>query len=355
MTIDHKFSAHERFLGSISNSNNSRSLSTTQKYQNSPKHFFCNTFSRLKESIGMPCCDEDYTGARFNDVIKNVRLECILNIIAVEWRNICSEKNNARLQADYAAKGEAWRQECIALQQELGALMNTLFTPGGATPADWDAVVAGKEFKLKAIFASSYPRWNWPRTVPYLNLIALAHHQFEESRIRLMNMKRYYDVALKISKRGAENLATKLSAEDMMEGIEGAVPMAVYAEEQSPATVEKQLYSTIITQLRGQRVLGRGWDANSFADTIIEQSRVDPTDEAKQRAIEIIEELAERWYDDKGHDCDSDDEWDMDEVVSPYGTCDSSAYDQFCMPRILEKVIDSHITSKDGLFFSRID
>ena len=90
-----------------------------------------------------------------------------------------------------------------------------------------------------------------------------------------MNMKRYYDVALKISKRGAENLATKLSAEDMMEGIEGAVPMAVYAEEQSPATVEKQLYSTIITQLRGQRVLGRGWDANSFVDTIIEQSRVE--------------------------------------------------------------------------------
>jgi hypothetical protein len=307
----------------------------------------------------MACRDEDITGAKINDVIQKERLEQVLRCIAIEWRYSCLEKENerfsqmdAQLQA-FVAKGKAWRQECIALQQELIALMETLFTPDGATPADWDAVAAGKEFKVNAIFASSYPRWNWPRTVPYLNLIALAYHHFEESSVRLTFMKRYHDVALEISKRGAENL------EDTTEVIGGAVPVArEYAEEQSAAAVEKQLYSPIVTRLRGQRVLGRDWDANSFADTVFEQIRVDLTDETKQRAIEIIEELAERRHDDNGHNGNSDDEWDLDEVVSPYGTCDSSAYDQFNMEpssdEVLEKVIDSHVTCKDGLFFSRI-
>lgn len=312
----------------------------------------------------MACRDEDFTGAKANDVRQKLRLERILGCIAMEWRYSCLKKNNERaLQMDaqlqaFAAKGKAWQQECIALQQELTALMDMLFTTGCVTPAHWDIVAAGKEFKVNAIFAPSYPRWNWPRTVPYLNLIALAYHQFEESRLRIMYMKRYHDVALEIPKRCAEK-----------EGTGGAVPADAipvtreHAEERSPAAVEKQLYSTIVTHLRGQRVLGRDWDANSFVDTIFEQIRVDPTDEAKQRAIEIIEELAERWHDGNGHNGDSDDEWDLDEVVSPYGTCDSSAYDRFNMDddrdtsygKVLEKVIDSHLTFKDGLFFSRID
>jgi hypothetical protein len=279
-------------------------------------------------------------------------LECI----ALEWRNTCLEKYerslqmNTQLQA-FAAKSEAWRQECIALQQDLIALMNTLFTPGGTTPADWDAVAAGKEFKVNAIFAPSYPRWNWPRTVPYLNLIALAHHHFEESTLRIMYLKRYQDVALQISKRGAENLAMERSAEDTTDGLERVV--FVVQEELSPAAVEKQLYSIILTRLRGQRVLGRDWDAYAFADTIFEHTRVDRIDKVKQRAVEIIQELAERWHDDNGHDGDSDDEWDLDEVANPCGTCDGSAYES-SSDKVLEMVIDSHVTCKDGLFFSRI-
>jgi hypothetical protein len=309
----------------------------------------------------MVCRDEDMTGAKRKDVILKARRERILGMVATAWRGFCEEKvtertqhMDAQLQA-FTAKVWAWRQECYALHQELGALIDTLFEPDGATPADWDAMVAGKEFKVNAIYASSNPRWNWPRTVPYLNFIAHAYYHFEESSVRYNYMKRYHDVALEISKRGAKNL------EDTTEGIggavpEGAVPVArVNAEELSPADVERQLYSAIVTRLRGQRVLSRCWDLNIFADTVFEQMRVDLTDENICRALEIIEELTERWHDDNGHNGDSDDEWDLDEVVSPYGTCDSSAYDQLYKGlytnKVLEKVIDSRVICKDNLFF----
>jgi hypothetical protein len=309
----------------------------------------------------MPCREEDISGAKAKDVIQKARRERILGMVATAWRCFCEEKVNERFeQMDaqlraFTAKVWAWRQECHALHQQLGALIETLFMPDGATPADWDAVVAGKEFKVNAIYASSNPRWNWPRTIPYLNFIALAYHHFEESSVRYTFMKRYHDVAIEISKRGAEIL------EETTEGIGGAVPEGavpvtrVYAEELSPAAVEKQLYSAIVTRLRGQRVLARDWDVHIFADTVFEQIRVDLTDETMQRAIEIMEELAERWHDGNGHNGDSDDEWDLDEVVSPYGTCDSSAYDQLYKElytnKVLEKVIDSRVICKDNLFF----
>ena len=316
----------------------------------------------------MACRDEDIgDGAKADEVAQKERLERLLEIVASAWRYYCLAKGNerenerfrrmdAQLQA-FAAKGKAWRQECHALYQKLIELLDTALTTGCVTPADWDIVTAGKEYKLKTLFETSHPRWNWPRQVPYLNLIAFHHHEFEESRLRLMFMKRYYGVTLEISKRGAVNL------EDSTEGIGGAISVAQeHTQEQNPAAVEKQLYSTIVSRLTGQRVLGRDWDANSFVDTIFEQIRVDPTDEAKQRAIEIVEELVERWHDDNGHNGDSDDEWDLDEVVSPYGSCDSSAYKRFCMGddpeashnKILGKVIDSYITSKNGFFYSRI-
>lgn len=163
----------------------------------------------------MSCRDEDTTGVNYNTVVRDRRL----TRIALEWRNRCTEKHNKWLD-EYnrrvrqinaenkvynarARKINAWKRECIVIRGELSKLLKAFDDEGGVTPEDWDAIAEGNERKVIALVSLHWPKWNWPRPVPYPNLIALVLYQVDERELTRCYKKRYHRIVRGIAKCGA--------------------------------------------------------------------------------------------------------------------------------------------------------
>jgi hypothetical protein len=57
--------------------------------------------------------------------------------------------------------------------------------PASVTAGDWDNIVREAEGMVVFIFGKRFSKENWPKGVPYLNMIALAKYTYERANKRI--------------------------------------------------------------------------------------------------------------------------------------------------------------------------
>lgn len=246
----------------------------------------------------MVCREEHVTytnTAGLSTILCDLRLERIARI----WQDQCTRKYNiwvdeynrrtdeaiAQTEADedFIEKFTAWWYECQKVSEQLHDLILMFENNEPVTPADWDAAIAGKERKAFAVLAPWYPRKTWPHSVPYLNLIARALHEEEESE-------------------------TKLAVEETSDGASFETPLTEtqvrgYQElrvekrrlETDKAQVFADVEDIVLGRMQGQPVLDKNWDVKAWAGKVLEDSGLVATDEAKDRVVQSVKNAIERW------------------------------------------------------------
>lgn len=294
-------------------------------------------------------CRNEYITQENGVGLETARREARLERIAAMWHDHCTDKYNkwaieynhridemnAQDEADhaFAVKFHAWQEEVVAVGRELDALMKKFMAYEDVTPADWDTIAAGKERKVFALVAPSHPKDTWPRTVPYLNMIARCLHEEDEEERRFNYAKQYRAIVEQISRKGAEVMELKRIGGDTTDGVFWAKPVttkqmqqwreALRAEKQQLqadwAKFDEDLNKTVLARLQGQCVLSRYWDAYAWAGMVLEDIGLVATDEAKNRTVQMIQEAVEQWHLDNGRDAESDDGLDADPEDVHYG------------------------------------
>jgi hypothetical protein len=82
-------------------------------------------------------------------------------------------------------KVRAWTKEITTLHAILIELRRKYREDHtSVTAADWTMAVAGQERKLQVIYGEKFKRDKWPKSVPYLNLIAAAEYQRKRKKLQ---------------------------------------------------------------------------------------------------------------------------------------------------------------------------
>lgn len=78
-----------------------------------------------------------------------------------------------------------WRKESIPLKRKLDSMLRMhRAQPKSVTALHWAKAVKGKRKKLLFMYGWQYPRHKWPRSLPYLNLIALRNYLVERKAFK---------------------------------------------------------------------------------------------------------------------------------------------------------------------------
>ncbi|KAJ4377046.1 hypothetical protein N0V86_006486 [Didymella sp. IMI 355093] len=115
-----------------------------------------------------------------------------------EWAteyNRCVDELNKQLEFErkfdkkYAAP---WAKELEPLHADMNTLLEKWKAGEGVTPADWDAITAGKEGKAIHIVHQNFPKEEWPLPVreKFPNVIALLVYDWEVLK-QQCHQKRY--------------------------------------------------------------------------------------------------------------------------------------------------------------------
>ncbi|KZM21559.1 uncharacterized protein EKO05_0000709 [Ascochyta rabiei] len=254
--------------------------------------------------------------------------ELRLERIAQTWRDRCTVKHNiwaneynrrieekkAQEEDDkmFIEKCTVWWKECRELANQLRALFHKFRTNHPVTPADWEALTAGKERKVFAVLSTCYPKETWPRSVPYLNLIAHALYEEEEDDRRLWYMEQYLVAMEDIRRRGEEVLGTKRIMGNSSARISFQAPLteAQVLENRETLRVKKQqlqadkaqffaeLYDFILARLHGHVVLDGGWDVDVWAESVLEEIGIIATDEVKEHVVHFVHQMSDEPIDE---------------------------------------------------------
>lgn len=293
--------------------------------------------------ISMACRDENISGPNFTTVVRDLRLERI----AVVWEIRCTNKYNqwvkkynrrmkqitAQTEAKkaFANKVRAWKKECNAIGHKLDDLLNKMRSGGDVTPADWDAIAEGNERKVLTVVAPRYPVRDWPRSVPYPNLIAFKLWLEDEMKRTRVYTKRYHSIIQIIAQCGATTVDSRRIAECSTSGVlweKSLTPehirrltVLLHFEERleikSAATWTQALCSKVAMALRGHQVLGRDWNAYVFARALLQHIGEVSNEATKKGVVLMIEDLVARWHDKIGHSANLHKEWLEEGVVLP--------------------------------------
>ncbi|XPT01139.1 hypothetical protein M3J09_010280 [Ascochyta lentis] len=182
----------------------------------------------------------------------------------------------------------AWWEECREVMHQLQALAERFNANDPVTPADWDVLTAGKERKVFAILSPRYPKETWPRSVPYLNLIAYALHKEEENDRQEQCMEQYLRVMEDVKRRGEEALGIKRIEYRDMVRIE---QQQLHADE---ARFFTELDDLIRSYLHGQPVYNENWDVGVWAESLLEEADIVATDEVKEHIIQSVYYLTQQ-------------------------------------------------------------
>ncbi|KAF1354238.1 hypothetical protein EJ07DRAFT_182565 [Lizonia empirigonia] len=286
----------------------------------------------------MVCREEHVTDtntAGLSTILCDLRLERIARI----WQDRCTRKYNiwvdeynrrtneaiAQTEADddFIEKFTAWWYECQEVSEQLQELILMFQDNKPVTPADWDAAIAGKERKAFAVLAPWYPRETWPQSVPYLNLIARELHEEEEQHLQKQHYMKKYHVAMEnIKKRGEAATETKRAVEETSDSASFETPLTE-TQVRGYQSVEKRRLETdkaqffadaediVLGRMHGQPVLDKDWDVKAWAGTVLEDSGLVATDEAKDHVVQSVKNAIERWPRHAELIHETDDEVDM--------------------------------------------
>ncbi|KAF9693104.1 hypothetical protein EKO04_008634 [Ascochyta lentis] len=271
----------------------------------------------------MVCREEhvmDTNSAGLTAVLRNLRLERIAQVwqnqreikhnIWVNEYNRRIEEMDAQEEADEAfiERYGAWWEECREVMHQLQALAERFNANDPVTPADWDVLTAGKERKVFAILSPRYPKETWPRSVPYLNLIAYALHKEEENDRQEQCMEQYLRVMEDVKRRGEEALGIKRIVGDSSDGIGFQTPLTetevqeyrdmVRIEQQQLHADEARFFTElddlIRSYLHGQPVYNENWDVGVWAESLLEEADIVATDEVKEHIIQSVYYLTQQ-------------------------------------------------------------
>jgi hypothetical protein len=75
-------------------------------------------------------------------------------------------------------KVRAWKRDMITFRHNCRELLRKYKADSSSvTVGDWDKITTGKEKKLQIVYGKHYTKKQWPRNIPWLNLIAYAQYR----------------------------------------------------------------------------------------------------------------------------------------------------------------------------------
>lgn len=277
--------------------------------------------------------------------------------IADMWEYRCTVKHNKRVAEVHRRKDERkmkadqlqnfqdkyfdpWNKELQALHHDLARLHNEWEAGKDVTPADWDAITAGRERKAIHIVSEHFPKESWPLPVRnrFPNLIALFKYEWEvlllDSRQKQCTMivkniidtfnqtefsdhkKRYDDVV----KHFAEQDTITSELKRLADGIYVSWRARMSVEEfelieQARVKLNSTRNCSEIYQARSypnvdwmlfdhlwyEHVMDRNFNAHAWARKIYSQQDMSDTSEARQRAAQMVQPWAKYWQTTPGH------------------------------------------------------
>lgn len=304
----------------------------------------------------MSCCDEFMTeenGVAEDRILCAMRLERIAavweyrrtvkyNEWATEYNRRIDELNKEAQQAhDFNEKyGIPWSKEVEALDQELDVLLKKWEAGEPVTPADWDAVTAGRERKAIHIIHQDLPKKNWPLPVRerFPNVIAFLLHDWdvrmqeyhekqyaaavenivngftvttESKEIQAHYKEQYREIVKHFAERGTETMELKRLAGDTSDGVGWQTPVTAEQIEQlreqlktDQARFEKDVDDMLFYRLRYEDVMSQDFDVHVWVRKVFEEDGLSITDQAVQRAIQKVQKWVECWQSYPGGDAD---------------------------------------------------
>lgn len=338
----------------------------------------------------MSCRDEFATeenGVAEERLLREMRLARIADVWqyrrTLEYNQWVTEYNRrvealneeARQQQDFDEKYLVpWIEELEALDDELADLLEKWKAGEDVTPADWDAVTAGKERKAIHIVHYDLPKESWPLPVreQFPNLIALFKHDWE---VRLEGCRqkqyahvikdiansspvteslcykeRYRNIVKHFVEQGAITVELKRLAGDTSDGVGWQTPMTAEQIEQmreqleaDQARFEQDVDGMLLDHLRYEDVMSQDFDAHLWVRKIFQEQDLSTTSEAIQRAAQMVHAWVDYWQKHAGGEANDS---GADHVASdspPARSCDAP-YDRAHLDDGREPDLDVDIT-----------
>ena len=223
-----------------------------------------------------------------------------------------------------------WIEELEALDDELCDLLDKWKAGEDVTPADWDAVTAGKERKAIHIVHHDIPKEAWPLPVRdnFPNVIALLKYDWEE-RLEGWRQKQYAQVVKNIAyssldkntldykeqyrnifkrfaEQGAVTMELKRLAGDASDGVGWQTLMTTEQIERlrEQLKMDQQLFerdtvAMLLDHLRYENIMSQDFDAYAWVRKIFMEQHLSPG-ELLQRAAQMVHAWVEYWQTHSG-------------------------------------------------------